>query len=128
MAKNTGIVGWLTRPFRRGGPLVPVVRLQGVIAAEQRSGRLSIQTVAPLLQRAFEMGGSTVAIVVNSPGGSPVQSRLIAKRIRDLAAERVRPTAVRSRVSTLARSPTPLIAMFSAARAAMAGSDSTRVA
>ena len=87
MAKSTGIVGWLARRFRRGGPLVPVVRLQGVIAAEQRSGRLSIQTVAPLLRRAFEMRGSTVAIIVNSPGGSPVQSRLIAKRIRDLAAE-----------------------------------------
>jgi signal peptide peptidase SppA len=87
MAKRTGILGWLARPFRRGGPLVPVVRLHGVIAAEQRVGRLSIQTVAPLLQRAFEMRGNTVAIIVNSPGGSPVQSRLIAKRIRDLATE-----------------------------------------
>ncbi|MEO8757258.1 MAG: S49 family peptidase [Devosia sp.] len=77
----------LARPFRRGGAVVPVVRLQGVIAADQRSGRLNIQTVAPLLKRAFEMGGNTVAIIVNSPGGSPVQSRLIAKRIRDLAAE-----------------------------------------
>jgi len=87
MAKNTGILGWLTRPFRRGGPLVPVVRLQGVIAADQRAGRLNIQNVAPLLERAFQMRSNTVAIVVNSPGGSPVQSRLIAKRIRDLAAQ-----------------------------------------
>jgi signal peptide peptidase SppA len=87
MARRTGLVGFVTRPFRREGPVVPVVRLQGVIAADQRSGRLNIQTVAPLLQRAFEMSGSTVAIIVNSPGGSPVQSRLIAKRIRDLAAE-----------------------------------------
>jgi signal peptide peptidase SppA len=87
MAKNTGILGWLTRPFRRGGPLVPVVRLHGVIAADQRAGRLNIQNVAPLLERAFEMRGDAVAIIVNSPGGSPVQSRLIAKRIRDLAAE-----------------------------------------
>jgi len=87
MAKRTGFVGFVTRPFRRSGPLVPVVRLQGVIAADQRSGRLNIQNVAPLLQRAFEMPGDTVAIIVNSPGGSPVQSRLISKRIRDLAAE-----------------------------------------
>ena len=87
MAKLTGFLGWLTRPFRRGGPVVPVVRLAGVIAADQRPGRLNIQSVAPLLHRAFTMGGSTVAIIVNSPGGSPVQSRLIAKRIRDLARE-----------------------------------------
>ena len=87
MANNSGFLGWLTRPFRRGGPVVPVVRLHGVIAADQRAGRLNIQTVAPLLERAFEMRGSAVAIIVNSPGGSPVQSRLIAKHIRDLAAE-----------------------------------------
>ncbi len=87
MANNSGFFGWLRHPFGGGGPVVPVVRLQGVIAAEQRSGRINIAGVAPLLQRAFEMKGSTVAIIVNSPGGSPVQSRLIAKRIRDLATE-----------------------------------------
>lgn len=86
MAKDTGSFGWITRPFR-GGPVVPVVRLQGVIAADHRPGRLNIQSVAPLLHRAFRMSGAVVAIIVNSPGGSPVQSRLIAKRIRDLAAE-----------------------------------------
>jgi signal peptide peptidase SppA len=87
MAKSSGFVGWLTRPFVGRGPVVPVVRLHGVIAAEQRLGRLNIQSVAPLLERAFEMPGPAVAIIVNSPGGSAVQSRLIAKRIRDLAAE-----------------------------------------
>ena len=87
MARNTGLVGFLTRPFRRGGPIVPVVRLHGVIAADQRPGRLNIQSVAPLLDRAFRMAGPVVALIVNSPGGSPVQSRLIAKRIRDLATE-----------------------------------------
>jgi len=85
MREPTGIIGWLTRPFRRGGPIVPVVRLHGVIAAEPRPGRLSIEGVAPLLDRAFRSAGNTVAIIVNSPGGSPVQSRLISKRIRDLA-------------------------------------------
>jgi signal peptide peptidase SppA len=87
MAKNTGIVGFVTRPFRSGPPVVPVVRLQGVIASDQRPGRLGIQSVAPLLHRAFSMKGPVVAIIVNSPGGSPVQSRLISKRIRDLANE-----------------------------------------
>jgi signal peptide peptidase SppA len=78
---------WLQRVVRRK-PVVPVVRLQGVIAAEQRPGRLNIATVDPLLRRAFAIKSAPcVAIVVNSPGGSPVQSRLIAKRIRDLADE-----------------------------------------
>lgn len=83
----TGFWGFVTRPFRRGGPVIPVVRLQGIIAADQRAGRLNIATVAPLLDRAFRMKGSVAALIVNSPGGSPVQSRLIAKRIRDLATE-----------------------------------------
>ncbi|HVX72475.1 MAG TPA: S49 family peptidase [Devosia sp.] len=87
MAKPTGFLGFITRPFRRGGPVIPLVRLHGVIAADQRPGRINIESVAPLLERAFDMPGSTVAIVVNSPGGSAVQSRLIAKRIRDLARE-----------------------------------------
>lgn len=82
-----GFFGWLTRPFRGGGPVIPVVRLQGVIASDARAGRLNIATVAPLLSRAFAGKPPAVAIVVNSPGGSPVQSRLISKRIRDLADE-----------------------------------------
>lgn len=87
MREPTGVIGWLTRPFRRGGPVISVVRLHGTIAAEARPGRLNIETVAPLLDRAFRGSGDTVAIIVNSPGGSAVQSRLISKRIRDLAAE-----------------------------------------
>jgi signal peptide peptidase SppA len=84
----TGFRGFVARLFGRGGVIVPVVRLQGVIAADQRPGRINIQNVAPLLARAFAMKKApVVAIIVNSPGGSPVQSRLIAKRIRDLARE-----------------------------------------
>lgn len=86
---NSGrVTGWLRRLFGRGGPVIPVVRLHGVIAAEQRPGRLNIAGVGPLLKRAFAIKSApVVAIVVNSPGGSPVQSRLISKRIRDLADE-----------------------------------------
>ncbi|HWA17459.1 MAG TPA: S49 family peptidase [Devosia sp.] len=87
MARLPAPIGWLARPFRGGGVTIPVVRLHGVIAADQRGGRLNIAGVAPLLKRAFEMPAPAVALIVNSPGGSPVQSRLIAKRIRDLAAE-----------------------------------------
>src|SRR5690348_2457827 len=87
MPRRTGFLGFVTRPFQRGGTVIPVVRLHGVIAADQRAGRLNIAAVAPLLKRAFEMKGPAVALIVNSPGGSAVQSRLIAKRIRDLAKE-----------------------------------------
>lgn len=92
---KSGFVARLARLFRRRGPTIPVVRLQGTIAAEQRPGRLNIAGVAPLLKRAFDMKSApVVAIVVNSPGGSAVQSRLISKRIRDLAAENDRKVIV----------------------------------
>ncbi|MFX7265462.1 S49 family peptidase, partial [Acinetobacter baumannii] len=70
--------------------LVSVVRLSGVIGqgGPFRSG-LSLAGVAPLLERAFApKDQKAVALIVNSPGGSPVQSALIAKRIRDLAEEK----------------------------------------
>ncbi len=86
---------WLQRLTGLGRTTIPVVRLHGVIAAEQRQGRLNIANVAPLLQRAFAIKAApVVAIIVNSPGGSPVQSRLIAKRIRDLAEEHHKPVLV----------------------------------
>lgn len=86
---------WLQRILRRGRTTIPVVRLHGVIAAEQRQGRLNIATVGPLLERAFAIKSApAIAIIVNSPGGSPVQSRLIGKRIRDLADEHNKPVLV----------------------------------
>lgn len=79
---------WVRRLLGRDRTVIPVVRLQGVIASDLRPGRLNIAGVAPLLRRAFAIKSApAVAIVVNSPGGSPVQSRLISKRIRDLAEE-----------------------------------------
>ena len=77
---------WYARLFRTSGPVIPVVRLQGVIASDPRPGRLNIAGVAPLLKKAFAFGKApAVALIVNSPGGSPVQSRLIAEHIRYLA-------------------------------------------
>ena len=69
-------------------PLVPVVRLDGVIGRMGVGrGGLTLAGLAPILDRAFGMPGvKEVALVVNSPGGSPAQSSLIARRIRDLAA------------------------------------------
>ena len=77
--------------FRKDVTVIPVVRLHGTIMAggNQFRQNLNIATVAPLLAKAFaDKKAPAVAIMVNSPGGSPVQSRLIYKRIRDLAAEK----------------------------------------
>jgi len=89
MADEQHLTGpkWLPKFMRR--PVVPVVRLQGTISVEQRPGRINIQTFAPVLKRAFAVKNApAVAIVINSPGGSPVQSRLVSKLIRDLADEK----------------------------------------
>lgn len=74
-------------------PIVPVVRLAGVIgvSAPLRPG-LILTSVARQLERAFSMRNArAVALLINSPGGSPVQSHLIFLRIRALAAEKKLP-------------------------------------
>ena len=76
--------------FRSDIPVVPVVRLSGVIgvATPLRPGLL-IANVAKTLDRAFSVRNArAVALAINSPGGSPSQSNLIFRRIRDLAAEK----------------------------------------
>ena len=71
-------------PFLPHPPLVNVIRLQGAIATGARG--LSDAAMAPLIERAFTRGKPVaVALQINSPGGSPVQSSLIAARIRRLA-------------------------------------------
>ncbi len=68
-------------------PRVNMVRLQGMIAA-RGAGGLSDATIGPVLERAFRAGRpQAVALAINSPGGSPAQSSLIAARIRRLAEE-----------------------------------------
>ena len=85
----------LQRLTGKRGAVIPVDKLHGVIAADQRPGRLNIASVGPLLKRAFAIKAApAVAIIINSPGGSPVQSRLISKRIRDLANEHDKPVLV----------------------------------
>ncbi|MGO4915338.1 S49 family peptidase [Pseudogemmobacter sp. W21_MBD1_M6] len=77
-------------PFIKSGPTVAVIRLSGVIASGSRVGAtLNDAAYAPMIERAFKRGKpSAVALVINSPGGSPVQSSLIAARIRRLAQEK----------------------------------------
>src|ERR1700716_839817 len=82
--------------LRRGIAVVPVVRLSGLIGAVTplRPG-MSLAGVARTLERAFAMkNAKAVALVINSPGGSPVQSRQIYLRIRQLAAEKKLPVLV----------------------------------
>ena len=82
--------------LRRGAAVVPVVRLSGLIGAVTplRPG-MSLAGVAKTLERAFAMKhAKAVALVINSPGGSPVQSRQIYLRIRQLAAEKKLPVLV----------------------------------
>ena len=70
------------------GPRVSVVRLHGAIGMAGRGGGLNDAALAPLIERAFRKGKPVaVALSINSPGGSPVQSSLIAARIRLLAGE-----------------------------------------
>ena len=72
-------------PFLKSDPLVAVVRLQGAIGMGGRTA-MSDQTLRPLLEKAFRRGKPVaVALEINSPGGSPVQSSLIGARIRRLA-------------------------------------------
>jgi serine protease SohB len=78
-------------PFVKSAPRVAVIRLSGTIASGAR-GRLSDEALAPVIERAFRRGRpAAVALLLNSPGGSPAQSSLIASRIRRLAEERKLP-------------------------------------
>lgn len=80
--------------FWKRAPRVPLVRLTGMISADSSALRrgLSLAAAAPLLEQAFSMPrAKAVALAINSPGGSPVQSSLIAARIRELAEEKKLP-------------------------------------
>jgi signal peptide peptidase SppA len=79
-------------PFVKKPPLVPIIRLQGAIGMGR--GGLSDAALAPVIEKAFAGRPAAVALVINSPGGSPVQSSLIAARIRRLADEKSVPVHV----------------------------------
>lgn len=80
-------------PFLSKSPRIAVLRLSGLIAARPASAfaaaGISAQATGPLIERAFAIKRlSAVALIINSPGGSPVQSSLVAQRIRRLAEEK----------------------------------------
>ena len=80
-------------PFLSRHPRVALVRLSGAIAARPGfGGGISLAGTGPVLDRAFGLKRlSAVFLVINSPGGSPVQSSLVAGRIRRLAEEKKLP-------------------------------------
>lgn len=84
------IAGFLPAAWTGRGALIPVLRFSGAIGmvTPLRPG-LTLSTSAAAIERAFSMrGAKAVAIQINSPGGSAVQSVLIYKRIRALAEEK----------------------------------------
>ncbi len=87
---------YLPKSLRSKTPVVPVLRLTGVIGGEggRFSRGLTLAAVAGPLKKLFSFDGPVVAISINSPGGSPVQSRLIHDRIRKLAAEKEKEVVV----------------------------------
>jgi serine protease SohB len=84
--------GFIPERFRGDRGVVPVAKLSGIIGLSTplRPG-LTIGSVARTLDRLFAVrNAAAVALVINSPGGSPVQSHLIFRRIRELAEEKQR--------------------------------------
>jgi len=75
--------------FNKKLPIINIIRMSGVISSGSRipgSSNLSLESLEKQIERAFTgKKVSGVAIVINSPGGSPVQSALIAERILELS-------------------------------------------
>ena len=74
-------------PFRKKSPVVSVIRMSGAIGMGGRGG-ITHAGFEPVIERAFKKGKpAAVALLINSPGGSPVQSSLIGATIRRMAEE-----------------------------------------
>jgi signal peptide peptidase SppA len=78
--------------FRNPAPVVTVLRFEGVITPRASRNSVSLAAYAAAIERAFSASGlRAVALSINSPGGSPVQSALLFRRIRQLAGEKAVP-------------------------------------
>lgn len=86
-------VSFLPGQKKRSRAVVPVVRLSGVIGKMGRLQRgITLESSAGPLEKAFSIKSApAVGIIIDSPGGSPVQSHLIFQRIRSLAEEKEKP-------------------------------------
>lgn len=83
----------IKKALKKNNPTVACVNLQGVIGKDSKfSGGINYENTLPLLEKAFKMDDiKAVAIIINSPGGSPVQTELIYNAIRDLSKEKKTP-------------------------------------
>ncbi len=85
------MANWISKLFSKSAPVVAVLRLDGVISSGGLLGRpgLNLASLAGPIEAAFALKKvKAVALAINSPGGSPVQSALITARIRQLSAEK----------------------------------------
>jgi signal peptide peptidase SppA len=88
MAKTTFLSRFIPARFNKSQAIVNVVRLHGAIGmGTPLRPSLTAKDLDPLFERAFRKNIAAVALTINSPGGSPVQSALIHARIRALAEE-----------------------------------------
>jgi signal peptide peptidase SppA len=88
MAKASPLSRFIPARFRKSQPIVNVLRLHGAIGMSQPlRPSLTAKDLEPLLEKAFTKNIKAVALSINSPGGSPVQSAIIHARIRSLAEE-----------------------------------------
>ncbi|MFN4143599.1 S49 family peptidase [Aestuariivirga sp.] len=96
MGKQSFFSRFIPLRFRKSVPVVHHVVLNGAIGiGTALRPALTLKALDPLLERAFSRKGiAAVALSINSPGGSAVQSALIHSRIRDLAAEHKMPVLV----------------------------------
>ena len=96
MGSNSFLANHIPLRFRKSVPVVNHLSLSGAIGiGTPMRPALTLKSLNPLLERAFKRKGlSAVAITINSPGGSPVQSALIHARIRELAEEKKVPVIV----------------------------------
>ena len=96
MLKRIPLLNRLVGGSSGGTGRVNVLRLHGVISPSKSNSPLggsgpvlNLESLAADIEKAFKPSGlSAVALLINSPGGSPVQSNLIAARIRQLAEEK----------------------------------------
>jgi len=86
VAGNLPVIGGIFKPK----PKVAIIRMSGVIAdAGMKRGGISHHKYRSSIEDAFDVFNlKAVALVINSPGGSPAQSQLIGDQIRRLADEK----------------------------------------
>ena len=81
--------------FAKKKSVVALIKMSGIISAESRigsKGSLNLNDLSDSIMKAFTYkNAKAVALIINSPGGSPVQSALIANRIRELSKEKELP-------------------------------------